>query len=102
MTRTVLVTGSSRNIGRALARRFARAGYHVVLNARSAEALGPVAEEVHDLGAQVLVGAADVRDGDALNEVVDHATSTFGGVDVLINNAVLRANTPIDEMKRDE
>jgi NAD(P)-dependent dehydrogenase (short-subunit alcohol dehydrogenase family) len=102
VTRTALVTGSSRNIGRALALQFACAGCNVVLNARSAEGLEPVAAEVRAAGGEALVGAADVRVGAAVSDVVARATEAFGGVDVLVNNAVVRAHTPIEEMQDED
>ena len=61
MKKTVLVTGSSRGIGRAVALKFASCGYHVVINcARSTERMEEVKKEVETLGAECLAVQADV------------------------------------------
>ena len=82
--KVAIVTGASRGIGRAIARRFAASGSKLVLTARSLEALRTTLEEVRAMGA----GAEGVAtpDGDP-SAVVSTATSTFGRIDVLINNA---------------
>lgn len=97
MARTVLVTGASRNIGRALALRYAAEGYGVIVNARHAPGAQAVADEIRRAGGQALVHACDVRDAAAVERMVEVATDVFGGVDVLVNNAVLRVHKPLPE-----
>jgi len=85
---TVLVTGASSGIGRALARRFARAGSSCVLLARRAEALRSLAETLrsrHDVEAHVL--PADLSGPDAADEVQAELRERGLAVDVLVNNA---------------
>jgi short-subunit dehydrogenase len=82
--RRVLITGASRGIGEALARRFAGAGADVALVARNAEALDALAGE---LGGTAVV--ADLADPAAVTGVVERVEADGGPVDVLVNNAAL-------------
>jgi 3-hydroxybutyrate dehydrogenase len=96
--RSALITGSVRGIGLAAARRLAAAGCNVVLNgfdaATDIEALRLELERAH--GVRVLYNGADLRDPAAIGEMVATAERAFGGVDVLINNAVVRHEAPIE------
>jgi 3-oxoacyl-[acyl-carrier protein] reductase len=82
--RVAIVTGASRGIGKAIARVLAAEGMQVVLAARSREALEGV---VAGLPTASLVHTADLRLPDAPAALVDAAVSTFGRVDLLVNNA---------------
>jgi 3-oxoacyl-[acyl-carrier protein] reductase len=95
--RVALVTGASRNIGRAIALGFAQAGADIVVNARTsrAEAEG-VAAEARALGARTLVGIADVRDAAAVEQVVAAARSALGPIDILVNCAAIRREGPFE------
>lgn len=86
--KTVLVTGSSRGIGRAIALAFGRAGYRVVLNAsKSAAQLEEVRALLESEGIPVLAILADVSDYDACCGLFRQIEEAFGAVDVLVNNA---------------
>jgi NAD(P)-dependent dehydrogenase (short-subunit alcohol dehydrogenase family) len=85
--KVVLVTGASRGIGRAVALAFAREGAQLVLAARSAEHLAEVEHEIRALGSDVLSVPTDVTSSEAVTALVDAATTRFGGIDVLVNNA---------------
>ena len=88
MKKTVLVTGSSRGIGRAVALKFASCGYHVVINcARSTERMEEVKKEVETLGAECLAVQADVGNPEDCKRLFQEIKSRFGHVDVLVNNA---------------
>ena len=88
MKKTVLVTGSSRGIGRAVALKFASCGYHVVINcARSTERMEEVKKEVETLGAECLAVQADVGNPEDCKRLFQEIESRFGHVDVLVNNA---------------
>ena len=88
MKKTVLVTGSSRGIGRAVALKFASCGYHVVINcARSTERMEEVKKEVEALGAECLAVQADVGNPDDCKRLFKEIESRFDHVDVLVNNA---------------
>jgi 3-oxoacyl-[acyl-carrier protein] reductase len=86
--KVAIVTGASRGIGAAVAERLASDGFAVIINyssdARSAETLE---RKIKDNGGRSLAAKADVSNPNAVRDMFDAAERTFGGVDVLINNA---------------
>lgn len=93
--RTALVTGSGRNIGRAIALAFAREGANVVLNGhRDRAALEEVAREVQAQGVQAHIALADVGDPLAVARMVEEAQAVFGGVDIAVSNVSQRLHQP--------
>ncbi len=84
--RTVLVTGASIGIGRAVALAFAERGDRIVLSARNADQLATVAREVEARGGTAEVVASDVTKEDDRRRLIERATSS-GRLDVLVNNA---------------
>jgi NADP-dependent 3-hydroxy acid dehydrogenase YdfG len=102
-SRSALVTGASRGIGRATALGLAAEGAHVALLARDAEALESLAETIrrtHDVHAIVL--PCDVRDPTAVAIAVGRLGDALGGVpDVLVNNAGTFTLAPLDETTPD-
>lgn len=101
--KVAIVTGSGRNIGRATALELARRGASVVVNARSnrAEADAVVAE-IEALGGKAIAAIADVGIQEQVNAMAADALTTFGQVDILINNAGLRAADPITDMSLEQ
>lgn len=90
---TVLVTGSSRGIGLAIARRFALSGHRVVLHAvQRREALGAAVKELAASGASVAAVMGDLRSAEDCARIVRGAVSAFGPVGVLVNNAGVALN----------
>jgi len=90
--RVALVTGAGRNIGRAIALALADAGAKVVVNARSSlEEIQSVAKEADGLAL-----LADVTDPKAVEAMVAKALDQFGRLDILVNNAAIRAVEPIE------
>lgn len=82
--KTVIVSGSNRGIGRAIAARLAYEGMNVVLCARDEELLKKASEEI---GPNSMYVAVDLRQPESAAKVVDAAVKKFGTVDVLVNNA---------------
>lgn len=91
----VLITGGSRGLGYALARRFASQRARVVLCARDAEHVEGAAEELRRDGAEVVARACDVADRRSVQELVEETEQRFGPVDVLVNNAGLITVGPL-------
>lgn len=107
--KTILITGASRGIGREIALRAAKDGANVVIAAKSvvphpklAGTVQSVAAEVEALGGHALACKLDVRDDDNLAAVVKEIEATFGGLDILVNNAsaISMTNTESTPMKR--
>lgn len=87
-TQTAIVTGASRGIGAAIAKRLAHEGYKVVVNyAGQADDAHSVVQSITSAGGQALAVQADVSDAAAVRSLFDQAVNTFGRVDVLVNNA---------------
>jgi short-subunit dehydrogenase len=93
----VVVTGSSRGIGRETARVFARAGAEVVLNGRNAERLEAVAAELTEEGLSARVCAGDVTKQEDAARLMEFAAEPSGRVDVLVNNAGISMRGPFEE-----
>jgi glucose 1-dehydrogenase len=85
--RTVVVTGATRGIGKAIAVAFATTGAHVAVHGRDAYAADDVARIVRERGGEASVVLGDLRHPDACEEVIEAAASLTGRVDVLVNNA---------------
>ena len=89
--RTAIVTGSGRNIGRAIALGFAGQGANVVINGHSdTAALEAVAQEARALGGQAMVFKADVGDAASVQAMADAAVRQFGGIDIAVSNVSQR------------
>ncbi|QRV17957.1 SDR family oxidoreductase (plasmid) [Haloterrigena salifodinae] len=95
---TVIVTGSSKGIGKALAERFAAEGANVVVNSRDGARAEAVAEEIVADGGTAAGIEADVSDRDEVQALVDGAVDAFGSLDVMVNNAGNTVIAPALEM----
>jgi len=92
-TRSALITGSGRNIGRAIALELAGRGFQIALNGSSDEAAcQSVADEISADGGIAMVAMGDIGDREAAQSVAGKAISAYGAVDVLVNNAAIRPN----------
>lgn len=97
--RVAIVTGASRGIGAAIARRLASDGLAVVVNyAGSAGAAGTLVEEIEAAGGRAIPVQADVSDPAAVKRMFDAAEAAYGGVDILVNNAGIMTLAPIAQM----
>jgi 3-oxoacyl-[acyl-carrier protein] reductase len=97
--RVALVTGASRNIGRAIALALADGGANVVVNARkSLDEARDVVKEIEKRGGKAVASLADVTDEQAVMTMVRSSIDTFGRLDILVNNAAVRDVTPIEKI----
>ena len=103
--KTLFVTGGSRGIGLAIAKRAARDGANIVIAAKTAEphpklpgTIHTAAAEVEEAGGQALPLVCDIRDEEAVREAVAAGAERFGGIDVVINNASAIALRNTDEI----
>jgi len=97
--RVAIVTGAGRNIGKTIALELAAAGAAVVVNARSnqAEAIG-VVREIEARGERAVAALGDVVEQSAMERMATVAVERFGRIDILVNNAALRRETPLENM----
>ena len=109
--RVVIVTGAGRGIGRAHALLFAREGAKVVVNDLGGEvdgsgrAAGPaqeVVDEIRAAGGEAVANTDDVADFDGAKRLIDTALDSFGGLDVLVNNAGILRDRMLTNMTEDE
>jgi NAD(P)-dependent dehydrogenase (short-subunit alcohol dehydrogenase family) len=101
--RTAIVTGSGRNIGKAIALQLARAGANVVVNGhRDRRALDGVVAEIESTGGNAIAVIADVGDHRQVEKMVRTAEREFGQVDIAVSNAALRLRVPFLEMSVDD
>lgn len=102
MNKTVLITGGSRGIGKAIVYKFSQAGYNVLLNFNKSEDIAnQIANELNN----VKVYGADVSDRNKVINMVNYTIENFGKIDVLINNAGISSSglfqdLPFDEWQR--
>jgi NAD(P)-dependent dehydrogenase (short-subunit alcohol dehydrogenase family) len=101
--RTVVVTGSGRNIGRAIVLEFAARGANVVINARSnREETEAVAAEARAFGVEALVVLGDVSEVSIVDEMARAALEQFGRVDISVSNAARRLHTDFFTMTHED
>ena len=102
--KTIFITGASRGIGKAIAIRLAKEGANIVVAAKSVEenpklggTIFSAAQEIENAGGKALPVQCDIRDEGQIQAAVDKAVATFGGIDVLINNASAISLTPTEK-----
>ena len=98
-----IVTGASRGIGRAIAKRLSLDGFAVVVNyAHNREKAEAVVREIHGEGGDAIAVQGDVSKAQDVESLFDRAEKTYGGVDVLINNAGIQTPKPINIADTDD
>ncbi|MFM8806577.1 MAG: SDR family NAD(P)-dependent oxidoreductase, partial [Sphingomonadales bacterium] len=92
--KTVIITGATRGIGKAMGLRLAREGANIVIAAKSVEenpklggTIFSAAAEMEAAGGKALAVACDIRFEEQIQQVVTKTVEKFGGIDILINNA---------------
>jgi citronellol/citronellal dehydrogenase len=102
----IFMSGGSRGIGLAIAKRAARDGARVVLVAKTAEphpklpgTVYTAAEEIEQAGGEALPIVGDIRDADAVEQAVAQAVERFGGIDVVVNNASAINLSPMRDLE---
>lgn len=93
----VMVTGSTRGIGAAIAKRFATEGASVVLTGRSVSEGEAVAETIEQDGGTASFIPTDLRDPSDIRQLIEHAVDEFGRIDILVNNAAVQTETSVTE-----
>jgi len=102
--KTVLITGGSRGIGKAIALRLAKEGANIAIAAKTTEphpklegTIYTAAEEIQKFGVKALPLQCDIRFEDQIESAVNKTVEAFGGIDILINNASAINLTPIEQ-----
>ena len=103
LNKTIIVTGAGSGIGEGIARRLAEEGAKVVVNDINAGQGRKVADSIGSAGGQASFFAADVTQSEQVRQLVAHALSTFGRLDVMVNNAGwTHRNQPALEVSEDD
>jgi citronellol/citronellal dehydrogenase len=102
--KTVLITGGSRGIGKAIALKLAASGANIIIAAKSVEenpklggTIFSAAKEIEEAGGKALPVQCDIRDENQVQNAVDKGVEKFGGIDILVNNASAISLTPTEK-----
>lgn len=101
--KTALVTGASRGIGAAIARRLAADGASVAITySKGADAAAQIVKAIEDAGGKAIAIQANATDAKAVNAAVEQTVKTFGQLDILVNNAGTAIPKPFEETTLEE
>ena len=107
--RTALISGASRGIGLAIGKRLAQDGVNVVILAKTVDphpklpgTIASACKEIEDAGGKALGIQCDIRNENEVKAAIEKAVQTFGGIDILINNAsaISLTDTETTDMKK--
>lgn len=103
MSKSALVTGASRGIGRSIALQLAEEGYNVAVNyAGNKDKAEAVVAEIKDKGVEAFAIQADVANPDEVKDMIQEVVKQFGSLDVLVNNAGITRDNLLMRMKEQE
>lgn len=100
--KVIVITGASSGLGEATAHHLAAQGASVALGARRAERINAISKEINDAGGKSLAMVTDVTKPDEVKNLVDAAVKQFGCVDVMLNNAGVMPQSPLERLKIEE
>ncbi len=97
--KVALVTGAGRNIGRGIAHTLAKQGFALAINVRASVSEGQaVVDALLALGPPALLCVVDVKDRQRVQDMMDLIQSSWGRLDVVVNNAAIRREAPIEQV----
>lgn len=98
-----VITGATRGIGRAIAKKYASLGANIVINYRNSDSEAKILEEeLKRLGVEVLVIKADISNFNEAQNLINSAKERFGAVDILVNNAGITKDGLVMRMKEED
>ncbi len=99
MSKIAIVTGASRGVGEAIAKKFAKEGYYVVATARSQNDLEKLADTYPD---HILPIACDITNSVQVAQMIETTIAKWGKLDILVNNAGVGHFAPVEDLTEDE
>jgi NADP-dependent 3-hydroxy acid dehydrogenase YdfG len=100
--KVIVITGASSGLGEASSRLLSAQGASVVLGARRQDRIQALADEITTHGGKAIAVTTDVTDRDQLKKLADAAVQAYGRIDVMINNAGLMPQAPLERLQVDE
>lgn len=100
--KTVVITGASAGLGRAMVREFAKHGANIGLIARGEDGLHAAKEEVENYGGKAVVASADVSKADEVEKAAQKIEEHFGSIDIWINNAMVSVFGPFKKIEAED
>src|SRR5574337_1421481 len=97
--KVVVITGASSGLGEAAARLLCAEGASVVLGARRIDRIESLAQELSGKGGKALAVATDVTSREQVKKLVDAAVQAYGRIDVILNNAGVMSQSPLERLK---
>ncbi|MFD0050201.1 SDR family oxidoreductase [Actinomycetes bacterium NPDC127524] len=100
--KTAIVTGGGRGLGKQIALALAEAGANIVVCSRNLEACKEVSSEIVEMGGTSISSCCDVSNEEDIERVINETISTFGTLDILVNNSGISWLAPVDELPLDK
>lgn len=96
--KTILITGGGTGLGKSMAAKFGQLGARLVISSRKQEVLDTTAEEIGSKGVNILPIACDVRKPGDIKSLIEETKKSFGGIDILVNNAAGNFISPTERL----